>query len=130
LRVTDFPWPPWPARRGGPARCGGRLIANARLKFRLSHRKISLLKIPNRERIAIFNFRIAGLPNVALALPWVTGREPRIAEFPRPPWPARCGGRLIANPRLEFGLNDRKISPLKIPNRKFFAISQFPFHKT
>jgi hypothetical protein len=47
-RVTDFPWPPWPARRGG------RLIANARLKFSLSHRQISLLKISNRERIAIF----------------------------------------------------------------------------
>jgi hypothetical protein len=53
-RVTDFPWPPWPARRGRPARRFGRLIANARLKFSLSHRKISLLKISNRERIAIF----------------------------------------------------------------------------
>jgi hypothetical protein len=47
-RVTDSFWPPWPAR------CGGRLIANARLKFSLSHRKISQLKISNRERIAIF----------------------------------------------------------------------------
>jgi hypothetical protein len=53
-RVTDSFWPPGPARRGGPARRFGRLIANARLKFSLSHRKISLLKISNRERIAIF----------------------------------------------------------------------------
>jgi hypothetical protein len=30
------------------------LIANARLEFRLSDRKRGLLKIPNRERIAIF----------------------------------------------------------------------------
>jgi hypothetical protein len=30
------------------------LIANARLKFKVSHRKISPLKISNRERIAIF----------------------------------------------------------------------------
>jgi len=31
------------------------LIANARLKFHATHRKISQLKIPNRERIAIFH---------------------------------------------------------------------------
>jgi hypothetical protein len=36
------------------------LIANARLKFSLSHRKISLLKISNRERIAIFHPRSGG----------------------------------------------------------------------
>src|SRR5277367_1691282 len=30
------------------------LIANPRLTFRVNHRKISLLKISNRERIAIF----------------------------------------------------------------------------
>jgi hypothetical protein len=30
------------------------LIANPRLEFRLSHRKISILKISNREEIAIF----------------------------------------------------------------------------
>ena len=32
------------------------LIANARLEFHSTHRKISPLKIPNRERIAIFQF--------------------------------------------------------------------------
>jgi hypothetical protein len=32
------------------------LIANARLEFHSTHRKISLLKIPNRERIAILQF--------------------------------------------------------------------------
>ena len=33
------------------------LIANARLEFSLSHRKVSPLKIPNRERIAILHLR-------------------------------------------------------------------------
>jgi hypothetical protein len=59
-RVTDFPWPPWLAGRGG------RLIANARLKFSLTHRKISQLKISNRERIAIFP-RFSAPKKLALA---------------------------------------------------------------
>src|ERR1700719_2724238 len=37
------------------------LIANARLEFRLSHRKDSPLKISNRERIAILRLRSHGL---------------------------------------------------------------------
>jgi len=44
------PWPPWPARRGGPVRRGGRLIANPRLTFLPNHRKLSPLRISNRER--------------------------------------------------------------------------------
>ena len=42
-----FLWPPWLARHVG------RLIANARLEFSLSRSKDGLLKISNRERIAI-----------------------------------------------------------------------------
>ena len=111
-RVTDF------------------LIANARLKFGLSHRKISLLKISNRERIAIFHPRTGGLSRAPARLPFLraTSRESRVLDFPGSPWPARrgrpprCGARLIANPRLEFVANHRKVSPLKISNRKFFAI--------
>jgi hypothetical protein len=93
------------------------LIANARLEFELSYRKESLLKISNRERIAIFHLRGSAPSSVLarLAFLWITCRESRITEFPWPPW------RLIANPRLEFGLNHRKLSPVKIPNRKFFV---------
>jgi hypothetical protein len=78
------------------------LIANARLKFELSYRKESLLKISNRERIAIFHLR---------------GAAPRITEFLWPPW------RLIANPRLEFPLTRRKQTIDIESNRKFFTIS-------
>jgi hypothetical protein len=38
-----------------PARRGGRLIANPRLRFALTNRKRSRLRISNRERIAIFS---------------------------------------------------------------------------
>jgi hypothetical protein len=72
------------------------LIANPRLKLDLSYRKESLLKISNRERIAIFHLR---------------GAAPRITEF------------LSANPRLEFPVNRRKQTIGIESNRKFFAIS-------
>ena len=38
------------------------LIANARLEFGVNHRENSPLKIPNRERIAIFYSRSAATP--------------------------------------------------------------------
>jgi hypothetical protein len=42
-----------------------------------------------------------------------------IAEFPWPLW------RLIANLELEFHLTHTKLSPLRISNRKYFAIFSF-----
>ena len=58
------------------------LIANPRLKFSLSHRKISALEISNRERMAIFR----------RAFSLFSGFEP----------PAPSIQNLIANPELEF----------------------------
>jgi hypothetical protein len=50
------------------------LIANARLKFRSTHRKLRPLKIPNRERIAILQFA-----------PRPSAVPPRQASEVRPP---------------------------------------------
>jgi hypothetical protein len=57
-----------------------------------------------------------------------TGRWSRTATFPWPPRPIRRGGRLIANLELESRLTYRKLSPLIISNRKFFAISYLASH--
>jgi hypothetical protein len=57
-----------------------------------------------------------------------TGRWSRTATFPWPPRPIRPGGRLIANLELESRLTYRKLSPLKISNRKFFAIFYLASH--
>jgi hypothetical protein len=57
-----------------------------------------------------------------------TGRWSRAATFPWPPRPVRRGGRLIANLELESRLSYRKLSPLKISNRKFFAIFHLVGH--
>jgi len=78
------------------------LIANARLEFSVSHRKDNPLKIPNRERIAIFHPRShvkvqgRGAP---LACPEEDHRRRRapeslIATFATPPFgESRGGGR-------------------------------------
>jgi hypothetical protein len=53
-------------------------------------------------------------------------RKPFIyATRPRSPRPAHRGGRLIANPRLKFGLSGKDSSQLQIPNRERIAI----FHR-
>jgi|GEM_PF-4292807 len=57
-----------------------------------------------------------------------TGRWSRAAAFPWPPRPVRRGGRLIANLELESRLTCRKLSPLRISNRKFFAIFYLVSH--
>ena len=59
-----------------------------------------------------------------------TGRWSRTATFPWPPRPIRPGGRLIANLELESRLTYRKLSPLKISNRKFFAIFYLASHSS
>jgi len=172
------------------------LIANARLEFHPTHRKISHLKISNRERIAILHFtpqplhRAASLsfppsfpegrgfiPSVknpgrspsplaqlhprnvlvgfcrlleggtptrdhaARSLPEGSGFIPSVNNPGHRPAPlaqlhprklsslqpqASSLQNLIANLELEFRLTHRKISPLRISNRKYFAI----FHLT
>jgi hypothetical protein len=60
------------------------LIANARLEFSLSQSKDSLLKIPNRERIAIFHLYSRALARkgrrAGMRPPKVQGRGPRHAN--------------------------------------------------
>jgi hypothetical protein len=62
------------------------------------------------------------------SLPRETGRWSQAAAFPRPPRPVRRGGWLIANLELESRLTYRKLSPLKISNRKFLAIFYLASH--
>jgi hypothetical protein len=93
------------------------LIANARLKFNASHSKENLLIISNRERIAIFHPRFCTL---ALKRRLAATRPSKLHSSSQP----RAFGRqiLIANLELEFRLTRRKLSPLEISNRKYFAI--------
>jgi hypothetical protein len=106
-QATALPWPPWPARRGG------RLIANARLESPATARKQSIGNTSNRKWIAIFQFTPQlSRSSFDTALPW-------------PTWPARRGGRLIANARLESSATVRKQSIGTGSNRKRIAIFRF-----
>ncbi len=105
------------------------LIANARLECNVSHSKQNLLKISNRERIAIFHPRFHPLAQKGRR---ATSRPPKVqprlhalySSFqPR----ASSLQNLIANPELESRLTYRKLSPLKISNRKYIAISYLDF---
>ena len=87
------------------------LIANPRLEFELSCTKEGLLEISNREYIAIFYFATTDQPTFS-NFQELTAR-PQI---------------LIANARLEFRLNHRKDSPLKISNRERIAILHLRSH--
>jgi hypothetical protein len=62
------------------------------------------------------------------SLPRETGRWSQAATFPWPPRPVRRGGWLIANLELESRLSYRRLSPLRVSNRKFFAISYLASH--
>jgi hypothetical protein len=84
------------------------LIANPRLEFRLSHRKHSPLKIPNRKFIAIFHIRFSP----RLAFPRLTNHEPRTTDF------------LIDTPRLEIALTTRKQTPAFDSNRYKTPVSE------
>jgi hypothetical protein len=93
------------------------LIANARLEFIASHSKHNLLKISNRERITIFHPPFCVLAEKGTA---ATRPSKRRSSFhPR----ASSRQILIANLELEFLLTHRKLRPLEISNRKYFAIS-------
>jgi len=99
-QAAAFPWPPRPVRRAG------RLIANLELESRLSHRKLSLLKISNRKFFAIFYLA----SHSPLASPDEDHHRRRVAQF------------LIANARLEFPANHTKQSTATKSNRERIAI--------
>ena len=95
------------------------LIANARLEFNVSHSKQNLLKILNRERIAIFHPRFHPLAQKARATTCPPKLQPRFRPLcssfqPR----ASSLQNLIANPELEFPATTRKQSIGIESNRK------------
>src|ERR1700719_4717976 len=95
------------------------LIANARLEFNVSHSKQNLLKISNRERIAIFHPRFHPLAHKGRA----TTRPPKVQPRFRPlcsSFQPRASSlqNLIANPELEFPATTRKQSIGIESNRK------------
>ena len=105
------------------------LIANARLEFNVSHSKQNLLRISNRERIAIFHPRFHPLAQKARA----TTRPPKVQPRFRPLYSsfkprASSLQNLIANPELEFPATTRKQSIGIESNRKKIAISYFDSH--
>jgi hypothetical protein len=98
------------------------LIANARLKFRSSHRKLSPVKFPNRERMAISHC-ISEPPTAAQGqfLPRTTrslsANQPPRSHLTRP-------GFLIVTPRLEFPLKPANTTTSKslIVTKRTFII--------
>ena len=86
------------------------LIANPRLKFSLSHRKISTLEISNREPMTIFR----------RAFSLFSGFEPQASSLQN----------LIANPELEFLLTHSKQRSGIVSNRKFSPLLHSPWRTT
>jgi hypothetical protein len=91
------------------------LIANARLRLRPSHRKLSPLKFPNRERMTIHR-RVHSL---------LHSFEPQPASFQKP-WPP-YHGRLIANLELNLSLTSRRTNYIQFSNRKFLSFFALNF---
>ena len=90
------------------------LIANRRLRLRLSQRKLSPLKFPNRERMTIHRRAFSRLPIF----------EPQPASLQNS-W-ASYDGRLIANLELNLHLTGRKTNHIQFSNREclaFFALN-------
>ena len=81
------------------------LIANPRLKSRLTPGDFSRLQISNRERMTIFH--------LAFSVP--SSFEPPVSGLQKP-WPP-CGGRLIVTPELEFPATRTKQTPNQNSNR-------------
>src|ERR1700746_481222 len=99
------------------------LIANARLEFNVSHSKQNLLKISNRERIAIFHPRFHPLAQKARATTCPPKAQPRFRPLYSSSQPrASSLQNLIANPELEFPATTRKQSIGIESNRKKIAV--------
>src|ERR1700739_2527722 len=83
------------------------LIANPRLRFLLTHRKLSPLKIPNRKYIAIFQARRgSAAPSSCVASTLVTDHSPLITAL------------LIDVPAIKNSSNALTKSRLAISNRQ------------
>jgi hypothetical protein len=91
------------------------LIVNTRLEFRSSHRKLSPLKFPSREPIAIRRRAFSRL----------TSFEPQPPSLQNP-WPP-YDGRLIANLELKLHLTGRRTNHIQFSNRKFLAFFALNF---
>jgi len=110
------------------------LIANLELELVVSHRKISLLRIPNRKKIAISLstewHRRSCLPRGTKGLCAVIGLGTRPAESITS-LPSNFQN-LIETPRLEFPATTTKLSPLLISNRDrigTFIVRRFLPHR-
>ena len=90
--------------------CAVFLIANTRLEFRSSQRKLSPLKFPNREPIAIRRRAFSRLTSFE--------PQPPSLQNPFPPY----DGRLIANLELRLHLTGRGTNHMQISNRKFSTV--------
>jgi hypothetical protein len=111
--------PPLLSHNGSASRkpCHGTvfLIANARLKVHPTHRKLSPLKFPNRERMTIHRRAHSLLPSL----------QPQPAGL-KNPWPP-YDGRLIANLELNNLLTTCKTNHIQFSNRKFLAFFALNF---
>ena len=86
-------------------------------------------RFSNRERIAIFHPHFHTLAQEGR---WPTTRPPKVQPRLHPLYSsfqprASSLQNLIANPELESRLTYRKLSPLKISNRKYIAIFYLNF---
>ena len=110
---------PVPSHKGSasrkPCRCAVFPITNARLKVRSSHRKLSPLKIPDRERMTIHRRAFSRLPSF----------EPQPAGLQNS-WPP-YDGRLIANLKLNLRLTGFKTNHIQFSNSKFSAVFALNF---
>jgi hypothetical protein len=93
-----------------PCRCAVFLIANPRLKVQPSPSKLSALKFPNRERMAIHRRAFWLLSSFT--------PQPASLQNSWPPYDRR----LIANLELNLRLTGRKTNHIQISNRKFSAV--------
>jgi hypothetical protein len=103
-------------RRQTPRQATTFLIANLELELVVSHRKISLLKIPNRKKIAI-SLSTKWHRHSCLCAAIRLGIRPAEAVTSRP----SNFQNLIDTPRLEFPATTTKLSPLPISNRDKMA---------
>lgn len=97
-------------RRALKARGCPVFLIDARLRAHPTHRKLGLLKFPNRERMTIHRRVFSHLPSF----------EPQPASLQNP-WPPH-DGRLIAKLELNLRLTGRRTNHIQFSNRKFLAL--------
>ena len=100
------------------------LIANARLEFNLSHSKENPLQISNRERMTVSQSRFRAPAQEGRRITIRASKVKLRFESRYSSFQLRASGlqNLIANLELEFRLTHTKLSPLRISNRKYFAV--------